>query len=239
MLGNMNTSIKNWPEQERPRERLLQQGPESLSDAELLAIFLRSGSRQHSAVELSRLLIQHFGSLNAVFDSSLSELTQFNGIGATKYSQLLAVKELGRRYLDHHFQKNDLSLHSSDLVLDYLRYELKGEKQEVFAVLCLDPELRKLHFKKLFFGSMQHCAVSVNQTLRYALQQHACQLVIAHNHPFGSAQPSAEDIALTQQLENACQLVEIRLLDHFIISPEGSFSFAEQQLLNPAPISVQ
>ncbi|MCU4637493.1 MULTISPECIES: RadC family protein [Acinetobacter] len=239
MLGNMNTSIKNWPEQERPRERLLQQGPQSLSDAELLAIFLRSGSRQHSAVELSRLLIQRFGSLNAVFDSSLSELTQFNGIGATKYSQLLAVKELGRRYLDHHFHKNNLSLHSSDLVLDYLCYELKGEKQEVFAVLCLDPELRKLHFKKLFFGSMQHCAVSVNQTLRYALQQHACQLVIAHNHPFGSAQPSAEDITLTQQLEHACQLVEIRLLDHFIISPEGSFSFAEQQLLNPATISVQ
>lgn len=235
----MNTSIKNWPEQERPRERLLQQGPQSLSDAELLAIFLRSGSRQHSAVELSRLLIQHFGSLNAVFDSSLSELTQFNGIGATKYSQLLAVKELGRRYLDHHFQKNNLSLHSSDLVLDYLRYELKGEKQEVFAVLCLDPELRKLHFKKLFFGSVQHCAVSVNQTLRYALQQHACQLVIAHNHPFGSAQPSAEDIALTQQLEHACQLVEIHLLDHFIISPEGSFSFAEQQLLNTATRSVQ
>lgn len=235
----MNTSIKNWPEQERPRERLLQQGPQSLSDAELLAIFLRSGSRQHSAVELSRLLIQHFGSLNAVFDSSLSELTQFNGIGATKYSQLLAVKELGRRYLNHHFHKNNLSLHSSDLVLDYLRYELKGEKQEVFAVLCLDPELRKLHFKKLFFGSMQHCAVSVNQTLRYALQQHACQLVIAHNHPFGSAQPSAEDITLTQQLEHACQLVEIRLLDHFIISSEGSFSFAEQQLLNPATRSVQ
>jgi len=239
MLGNMNTSIKNWPEQERPRERLLQKGPQSLSDAELLAIFLRSGSRQHSAVELSRLLIQHFGSLNAVFDSSLSELTQFNGIGATKYSQLLAVKELGRRYLDHHFQKNNISLHTSDLVLDYLRYELKGEKQEVFAVLCLDPELRKLHFKKLFFGSVQHCAVSVNQTLRYALQQHACQLVIAHNHPFGSAQPSAEDITLTQQLEHACQLVEIRLLDHFIISPEGSFSFAEQQLLNPTIISVQ
>ncbi len=162
----MNTSIKNWPEQERPRERLLQQGPQSLSDSELLAIFLRSGSRQHSAVELARLLIQQFGSLNAVFDASLNELTQFNGIGATKYSQLLAVKELGRRYLDHHFQKNNLSLHSSDLVLDYLRYELKGEKQEVFAVLCLDAELRKLHFKKLFFGSVQHCAVSVNQTLR-------------------------------------------------------------------------
>ncbi|MBJ9481870.1 RadC family protein [Acinetobacter baumannii] len=239
MLGNMNTSIKNWPEQERPRERLLQQGPQSLSDSELLAIFLRSGSRQHSAVELARLLIQQFGSLNAVFDASYIELAQFNGIGATKYSQLLAVKELGRRYLDYHFSQTELSLHSSHLVLDYLRYELKGEKQEVFAVLCLDAELRKLHFKKLFFGSVQHCAVSVNQTLRYALQQHACQLVIAHNHPFGSPQPSPEDIKLTQQLEQACQLVEIRLLDHFIISPEGSFSFAEQQLLNPTSIAVQ
>lgn len=146
----MNTSIKNWPEQERPRERLLQQGPQSLSDSELLAIFLRSGSRQHSAVELARLLIQQFGSLNAVFDASFNELAQFNGIGATKYSQLLAVKELGRRYLDYHFSQTELSLHSSHLVLDYLRYELKGEKQEVFAVLCLDAELRKIHFKKLF-----------------------------------------------------------------------------------------
>lgn len=90
----MNNSIKNWPEQERPRERLLQQGPQSLSDSELLAIFLRSGSRQHSAVELARLLIQQFGSLNAVFDASYNELAQFNGIGATKYSQLLAVKSL-------------------------------------------------------------------------------------------------------------------------------------------------
>lgn len=99
--------------------------------------------------------------------------------------------------------------------------------------------IKKASFKSYSFGSVQHCAVSVNQTLRYALQQHACQLVIAHNHPFSSAQPSSEDIALTQQLEQACQLVEIRLLDHFIISPEGSFSFAEQQLLNLATISVQ
>lgn len=232
----MNTSIKNWPEQERPRERLLQQGPQSLSDAELLAIFLRSGSRQHSAVELARLLIQHFGGLNPVFDASLHELSQFNGIGSTKYSQLMAVKELGRRYLDNHFQQKSLCLDSSHLVLDYLSYELKGEKQEVFAVLCLDAELRKLHFKKLFFGSVQHCDVSISQTLRYALQQQACQLVIAHNHPFGIAQPSPADMTLTQQLARACQLVEIRLLDHFIISPEGSFSFAEQQLLKPVTI---
>ena len=122
-------SIKQWPEQERPRERLLTQGAESLSDAELLAIFLRSGSRQHSAVELSRILIQHFGSLNAVFDASLENISQFHGIAATKYSQLMAVKELGRRYLKHHLYEG-IDLSRSDLIRDYLRYELIGEQQE-------------------------------------------------------------------------------------------------------------
>ena len=229
-------SIKAWPEQERPRERLLAQGAQSLSDAELLAIFLRSGSKQHSAVELARLLIQHFGGLNPIFDAELPDLAQFNGIGPTKYTQLMAVKELGRHYLNNHFQQQRLCLDSSSLVLDYLRYELQGEKQEVFAVLCLDAELRKLHFKKLFFGSHRECHVSINQTLRYAIQQQACQIVIAHNHPYGMAQPSSEDISLTQQLQQACNLLEIHLIDHFIIAADSYFSFAEQQLLMPIKI---
>ncbi len=226
----MNNSIKQWPEQERPRERLLQQGAESLSDAELLAIFLRSGSKQHSAVELARLLIQHFGGLNPVFDSSLEDLCQFHGIGDTKYSQLMAVKELGRRYLKHHlYQGMDLS--RSDLIRDYLRYELIGETQEVFAVLCLDSQLRKLDFKKMFFGSINYCNVSINQVLRYAIQKQATYIVIAHNHPKGFAKPSREDYDLTQQILKACELVEIRLLDHIIIAAEQSYSFTEHGLL--------
>ncbi|OTG94318.1 RadC family protein [Acinetobacter sp. ANC 3832] len=226
----MNNSIKQWPEQERPRERLLQQGAESLSDAELLAIFLRSGSKQHSAVELARLLIQHFGGLNPVFDSSLEDLCQFHGIGDTKYSQLMAVKELGRRYLKHHlYQGMDLS--RSDLIRDYLRYELIGETQEVFAVLCLDSQLRKLDFKKMFFGSINYCNVSINQVLRYAIQKQATYIVIAHNHPKGFAKPSREDYDLTQQILKACELVEIRLLDHIIIATEQSYSFTEHGLL--------
>lgn len=229
----MQHSIKHWPEQERPRERLLEYGAQSLSDAELLAIFLRSGSRQHSAVELARQLIQHFGGLSPVFDAELGDLSQFHGIGPSKYSQLLAVKELGRRYLQQYFLQPQLELASSAQVLDYLRYELLGEKQEVFAVLCLDNELCKLSFKKLFFGSLHQCTVSINQVLRYALKHHACQLVVAHNHPFGQAQPSPADLELTRQLQQACQLVEIVLLDHFIIAPGSSFSFAEQRLLNP------
>ena len=223
-------SIKQWPKQERPRERLLAQGANSLSDAELLAIFLRSGSKQHSAVELSRILIQHFGSLNAVFDASLEDISQFHGIAATKYSQLMAVKELGRRYLQHHLnQPTDLS--RSDLITDYLRYELLGEQQEVFAVLCLDSQLRKLHFKKLFFGSVNYCNISINQILRYAISQHATHIVIAHNHPQGLAIPSKEDLDLTQHILKACHLTEINLLDHLIISREHSFSFAEHNLI--------
>lgn len=230
----MHQSIKNWPERERPRERLLSQGPHSLSDAELLAIFLRSGSQQHSAVELARLMLQHFGSLNPILDASLEDLSQFHGIGSSKYSQLMAVKELGRRYLQQHFQQIRPELNHSQLVLDYLRYELLGERQEVFAVLCLDAELRKLHFKKLFYGSLNRCSISINQLLRYAIAQQASQIIIAHNHPQGRAQPSAEDISLTQEIQHACQLVEIGLLDHCIIAADGHFSFAEQQLLKPA-----
>ena len=231
MNQSIKQSIKAWPEQERPRERLLSQGAQSLSDAELLAIFLRSGSRQHSAVELARILIQHFGGLNPIFDASLEELSQFNGIADTKYAQLMAVKELGRRYLNNYFHQQRLCLDTSTLVLDYLRYELQGEKQEVFAVLCLDAELRKLHFKKLFFGSQHSCSVSINQTLRYVLQQQACQIVIAHNHPLGKAQPSTADIELTERILQASQLVDIQLIDHFILSPEGAFSFAEHGLI--------
>ncbi|WP_445116618.1 RadC family protein [Acinetobacter sp. WZC-1] len=228
----MNNSIKQWPEQERPRERLLQQGAASLSDAELLAIFLRSGSRQHSAVELARLLIQHFGGLNPVFDASLDDLSQFHGIGATKYSQLMAVKELGRRYLKHHIaHKADLS--RSDLVQDYLRYELLGESREVFAVLCLDSQLRNLSFKKLFFGSVNYCDISINQLLRHAIQQQSTYLVIAHNHPLGMAQPSEQDLQLTRKIASACELVEIRLMDHVIIATEQTFSFAEHNLIKP------
>jgi len=227
----MNLSIKHWPEQERPRERLLQQGANSLSDAELLAIFLRSGSKQHSAVELARLLIRHFGGLAPILNAELPQLSQFHGIGATKYSQLMAVKELGRRYVAQQLQQHSLEIQNSSQLLDYLRFELLGETQEVFAVLCLDSQLRKLNFKKLFFGSLNSCTVSLNQLLRYAMQQHASSIVIAHNHPLGHALPSAADIALTQQIAHACQLLEIQLLDHCVIAATGSFSFAEQGLI--------
>ena len=179
----MHLSIKHWPEQERPRERLIQQGAASLSDAELLAIFLRSGSQQHSAVELARLLIQHFGNLTALLDAPITELCQFHGMGSSKYSQLMAVKELGRRYVAEHLKQETIELSNSKRLMEYLRFELLGETREVFAVLCLDACLRKISFKKLFYGAINSCEISINQLLRFAISQHATAIVIAHNHP--------------------------------------------------------
>ncbi|MGD9699345.1 MULTISPECIES: RadC family protein [unclassified Acinetobacter] len=227
----MNLSIKHWPEQERPRERLIQQGAASLSDAELLAIFLRSGSKQHSAVELSRLLLQHFGGLNSILDAELQDLSQFHGIGVSKYAQLIAVKELGRRYISTHLQQEKIELSNSKILLDFLKFELLGEMQEVFAVLCLDAHLRKISFKKMFYGSLNSCEISTNQLLRYAIHQHASSIVIAHNHPLGIAQPSHADIELTRRILTACQLLEIKLIDHCIVSPEGTCSLAELGLI--------
>lgn len=231
----MNFSIKYWPTHERPRERLIQQGAESLSDAELLAIFLRSGSRQYSAVELARLLLQHYGDLHRIFQADLNSLSAFNGIGSSKYAQLMAVKELAKRYMAQKSEHEAHTLRCSERLGDYLKFELLGETREVFGVLCLDGELRKLRFEKLFFGSINQCTISINEILRFAIQQHATFIVIAHNHPFAAAQPSEQDLAITAQIAHACRLVEIELIDHWIISPSGSFSFAEQQLMNHPP----
>lgn len=228
----MHFSIKNWPEQERPRERLIQYGAESLSDAELLAIFLRSGSQKHSAVELARILIQHFGSLTQLLDANADDMRQFHGMGMSKYTQLMAVKELGRRYISAHLKQEMVSLNHSARLMDYLRFELLGEQQEVFAVLCLDAELRKIHFKKLFYGALNHCDISINQLIRYAILQNATSIVIAHNHPFGQAIPSQADLQLTERIQTACSLVDIQLIDHCIIAKGGNFSFAEHQLIN-------
>ncbi len=224
-------SIKSWPSPLRPRERLRQYGAAQLSDAELLAIVLRSGSQQASVLLLAEQLLTHYGQLNAILDASWDDLSQFHGIGLSKYCQLMAIKELAKRYVSHHLQHPEPSLKHSEQLMQYLRLELLQESREVVAVLCLDAQLRKISFKKLFFGSIHHCQVSINQILRFAITQHATFLVLAHNHPQAPAVASAQDIQLTVQLKQACHLVEIELIDHCIISAQGSFSFAEQKLI--------
>lgn len=227
----MKNSIKHWPEQERPRERLIQQGAQSLSDAELLAIFLRTGYKQHSAVELARQLLAHFGGLRQILDTPMQELLDFKGMGTSKFSQLIASKELAQRYLQQQL-KVDQKLDSSRLIIDFLNMQLRSERQELFAILLLNSDCQFIEFKILFKGTYTRCQVSTQDIVRFAMSKHAYYLIAVHNHPQGHALPSPEDLMFTEKLAQACQLLDLQLADHFIISCHDYFSFAEQGLLS-------
>lgn len=221
-------SIKHWPSSERPRERLLNQGASSLSDAELLAIFLRSGSKQHSAVELARLLLQHFGGLQQVLNAEPEAVCAFHGMGSSKYAHLLAAKELGRRYLKQALVQVPI-LDSPERLWQFLSYELQHYRYEVFAALVLDADLRFIDFKILFEGQLNGCLVSINRLMSYALKHHATHLVVAHTHPHSLAIASKADEQLTEQIRLACQLLEIQFIDHLILSQNDYYSFAAHQ----------
>lgn len=219
-------AIKDWHEDDRPREKLLNLGAEQLSDAEILAIFLRTGTKQQSAIELARSLIDRFGSIAELLAAPKVAVLACHGIGTAKYAQLIASLEMGKRYLDSELKTGN-SLNRSQVVKDYITTQLRRETNEVFAVLCLDNGLNLLDFKILFVGGLSSCSVCVKQILRYALEQGASQLIIAHNHPNQDATPSAADINLTEILKQACQLIDLTLADHIIVGRNQTLSFAE------------
>lgn len=226
----MTKSIKDWLPHERPRERLFEQGGHVLSDAELLAIFLRTGYKEHSAVELARQLLSHFGGLRQILDASNEDIINFKGMGISKSAQLLASKELAQRYLKQQLKVEE-KLDSSALIVDFLKMRLRSEKQELFALLLLNQHCQFIEFKVLFKGTFAQCSVSTQEIVRYALDKHAHHLIAVHNHPQGHALPSPEDLQFTEKLAHACQLLDLRLSDHFIINAHDYFSFAEQGLL--------
>ncbi len=213
-------SIANWPESERPRERLLAQGAAALSDAELLAIFLRVGVRGQSAVDLARHLINHFGSLGNLFSASLTELLSIPGMGPAKYAQLQAVLEMARRALQAHLKEND-SFSSSSEVREYLKLHLTNLKHEVFCALWLDTHHHLIAMEELFQGTLTHTSVHLREVVRRALLHNAAAVVFAHNHPSGGTNLSDEDVKTTQDLKQAMLLVEVNVLDHFIIAGRG------------------
>lgn len=223
-------SIKYWPANERPRERLLQHGATVLSDSELLAIFLRTGSAKASAIEMARQLITEFGSLFELLNASQEQLLACHGMGQAKVAHLLAALELGRRYVNQQLQESQ-QLNQPDLVKHYLTQQLRHEIREVFAVLFLNSQLQLVHFDKLFYGSITQCQVYVQEVLRSAIQHRAVNLIIAHNHPDTDATPSQADIDLTHQLHSACQLLDIHLIDHVIVGRNQTLSFAEEYLM--------
>ena len=224
-------AITDWPEDERPRERLLAQGAAALSDAELLALFLRVGVKGQSAVDLARTLIGHFGSLNRLFAASLAEFSAIPGMGPAKYAQLQAVLEMSRRALAE-AMKQDSLLNTPDTVRDYLRLHLAGLRHEVFFALWLDAQNRLIAAEELFRGTLTQASVYPREVVKKALAHNAAAVVLAHNHPSGIAEPSAADSRLTRELKQALALIDVRVLDHFIVAGTASpLSFAERGLL--------
>lgn len=223
-------AITDWPEGERPREKLLQQGVAALSDAELLAIFLRVGVTGKSAVDLARDLLTRFGSLNGIFAASLEDLSQVNGIGASKYAQLQAIFEMSRRALTEEIQASDV-LGSPQQVRHYLCLRLGSLKREVFVVLFLDAQNRLVAQEELFAGTLAQTSVYPREVVKRALHHNAASVILAHNHPSGVAEQSRADELLTAALKQALALVDVRVLDHFIVAGNTTLSFAERGLL--------
>lgn len=223
-------AITDWPEDERPRERLLKQGAGSLSDAELLAIFLRVGVAGKSAVDLAREMLKHFGDLNHLFDASQQAFCVINGLGPAKYAQLQAVLEMAKRTMKGEMLAMD-ALNSPAAVKNYLRMSLSREKHEIFAVIFLDAQNRPVATEEMFRGTLTQTSVYPREVVKRCLYHNAASVILAHNHPSGASEPSHADQMLTQTLKNALSLIDVRVLDHFIVGGENVLSFAERGLL--------
>ncbi|KRW61273.1 RadC family protein [Pseudomonas sp. TTU2014-080ASC] len=219
-------SIRDWPAAERPREKLLAQGAVSLTDAELLAIFLRTGVAGCSAVDLARQLLSEFGSLRALLQADLPSFSEHLGLGPAKFAQLQAVLEMGRRHLAEQLRRESV-LESPQAVRDYLKTLLRHEPHEVFGCLFLDAKHRVLAFEALFHGSIDSASVYPRQVVKRALFHNAAALILTHNHPSGVAEPSQADRDLTRRLKDALALVDVRVLDHFIVGDGEPLSMAE------------
>ncbi|MDC9724860.1 MAG: DNA repair protein RadC [Gammaproteobacteria bacterium] len=219
-------TIKDWPADERPREKLLQRGAHALSDAELLAIFLRTGVTGLSAVELARQLLSRFGSLRALLEADQTHFCQEHGLGPAKYTQLQAVLEMSKRHLESTLSRGD-ALTDAATTKQYLQHRLRAYPYEVFACLFLDTKHRMISFDELFSGTIDGASVYPREVVKRALKHNAAAVIFAHNHPSGIAEPSQADHAITQRLKSALALVDIRVLDHVIVGDNETVSFAE------------
>ena len=222
-------AITDWPPEERPREKLLLKGAPSLSDAELLAIFLRTGIPGISAVDLSRLLLTEFGSLRALLTATQSEFCRHRGLGNAKFAQLQAVMEMANRHFSESLKRKDC-LTSPVNTMAYLHSQLRDRQHEVFACVMLDNRNRVIVLREMFRGTIDGASVYPREVVKQALADNAAGVILAHNHPSGIAEPSQADIQITERLKKALALVDIRVLDHVIIGDE-TVCFSERGLI--------
>jgi DNA repair protein RadC len=223
-------AIKDWPEDDRPREKLLKYGAARLTDAELIAVFLRTGVRGRSALDLARDLQKRFAGVSALLAADQAQLTTHAGLGAAKAAQLLAVLELARRALQEQL-KAGVNLGSPQAVREYLRLTLRYPDKEVFLGVFLDAQNRAIAVEELSQGTLTQTSVFPREVVRRALHHNAAAMIFAHNHPSGVAEPSRADEILTQALKQALALIDVKVLDHFIVGGATALSFAERGLL--------
>ena len=223
-------SIKNWPPEQKPREKLLTSGASALTDAELLAIFLRTGVAGSNAVELAAHLIDQLGGLRPLLNGSKKQLTSISGIGPAKFAQLSAITELNRRYLREQLASKPV-LSNPQSTREYLMALLRDRQREVFLALYLDNRHRVICHEELFLGTIDGAAVYPRVVAGHALKHNAAAIIVAHNHPSGVSEPSSADEAITRRLRDALALLDIRLLDHFVIGEGHPVSLAERGII--------
>ena len=212
--------ITNWPITERPREKLLERGAKILSNAELLAIFIRSGTRGKTAVDLAHELLKHFGGLRHLLDASEAQICNFRGLGKAKYAELQATLEISRRYLEGQLMQTNIVSNPKTAHL-YLAAKLRNYQHEVFACLLLDNKNHLIHYEELFRGTINNTTVYPREIVKLALHHNAAAIIFAHNHPSGTPTPSPQDRALTSTLTEILRPLDIKVLDHIIIGKNG------------------
>lgn len=230
MEGLLTPGLKSLPSDARPREKLLARGPSALSDAELLALLLRTGIPGKHVVQLAQELLDRFGGMGGLLHTGADALRQIKGLGPAKRAEMVAVLELARRALAHRLQQTPV-FDSPQAVRDYLQLQLGGRHHEVFAVMFLDNQNRLIALEELFRGTLTQTSVYPREVVKRALALNACAVILAHNHPSGVAEPSRADEFLTQTLKQALALIDVTVLDHFVVARGQLVSFAERGLL--------
>lgn len=215
------------PEALMPREKMQRYGIESLTDVELLALFLRTGTREKNVLRYSQDLLRHFGSLYGLLSATEKAITQIDGIGIAKYAQLKGIAELARRYFSLRVLSED-SLLSPEMTREFLQSQLADEEREIFVVIFLDNQHRVLKHSRLFSGTLSHVEVHPREIVREAIKVNAAAVILAHNHPSGHAEPSKSDRLITERVVKCCQFMDVRVLDHLVIGRGEYVSFAER-----------
>lgn len=216
----------HWPKSDRPREKLLSLGASALTDSELLAIFLQTGNKQKTVLQLASQLLEHFGSINNLLHASHQQICHIKGIGTAKCVMLKANLELAQRYINEQAAQR-IEIKSPDILKSFLNLKLKQETREVFSCLFLDPGLKLIKYEELFFGTLNRVSVHPREIAKRALSHNASHIILAHNHPLGKAEPSEADISLTKIIQSALEPLEINVLDHIIIGEDETYFFSQ------------